>query len=124
MIGNAIKFTHTGGVRLRIWVSNENRRDGTIHFEVTDTGIGMSKPQIERIFKPFEQADTTTSRLYGGTGLGLSISRELVRMLGGEMHVTSEEGRGTTFTFTVDNDPDRITHDERSAALPAASQPV
>lgn len=119
LIGNAIKFTHAGGVRLKVSASHERRPEGTLRFDVTDTGIGMSAAQIHRIFRPFEQADSSTSRVYGGTGLGLSISRRLVEMLGGRIEVESAEGKGTTFSFTIDNDPARIA--ENRAADPAAA---
>lgn len=97
LLSNAMKFTEKGRVILQV-----SRRDnGKLTFAVVDTGIGIAAHQQQIIFEPFRQADGTTNRKYGGTGLGLSISRELVRLLGGEIHLTSEVGRGSTFTVTV-----------------------
>ena len=97
LLSNAMKFTEKGQVTLQV-----SRRDnGRVAFAVVDTGIGIAAHQQQIIFEPFRQADGTTNRKYGGTGLGLSISRELVRLLGGEIHLTSEVGRGSTFTVTV-----------------------
>jgi signal transduction histidine kinase len=92
LLGNAIKFTERGSVTL------EARADhATLHLSVSDTGIGMSPEQIERLFKPFEQADSSTTRRFGGTGLGLSISAHLVHAMGGRIEVSSHPGAGTTF---------------------------
>jgi signal transduction histidine kinase len=91
LLGNAIKFTERGSVTL------EARADhATLHLSVSDTGIGMSPEQIERLFKPFEQADSSTTRRFGGTGLGLSISAHLVHAMGGRIEVSSHPGAGTT----------------------------
>ena len=97
LLSNAMKFTEKGEVTLQV----SRRGDGRLAFAVVDTGIGIAAHQQQMIFEPFRQADGTTNRKYGGTGLGLSISRELVRLLGGEIHLTSEVGRGSTFTVTV-----------------------
>ena len=98
LCGNAIKFTHTGYIKVKMGYLEE---EGKIKFQVIDTGIGMNEEALTRLFKPFSQADNSTTRKYGGTGLGLCISRELCQKLGGDISVTSKEGAGTTFEFTV-----------------------
>ncbi|GAA3443463.1 HAMP domain-containing protein [Planomonospora venezuelensis] len=108
LLSNAIKFTPKGEVRLRVIHSQRDApfmdetlrgSDGILAFEVVDTGIGIAADKLDIIFEAFRQADGTTSRKYGGTGLGLSICREIARLLGGEVHVVSEVGRGSTFTL-------------------------
>ncbi|HNV26261.1 MAG TPA: response regulator [Nitrospira sp.] len=97
LLSNAIKFTEAGQVSLDISL----RSDGRLAFAVQDTGVGIPPAQQDLIFEPFCQGDGTTSRKFGGTGLGLSISREFVRLLGGEIHLTSTPGQGTTFTLIL-----------------------
>ena len=101
LIGNAIKFTETGEVVVRL--ENIVQADGKklFRFEVKDTGIGMSQKQQEGIFDAFAQADSSTTRRYGGTGLGLAISQKLVALLGGSLEIESELGKGATFRFTL-----------------------
>jgi PAS domain S-box-containing protein len=101
LLGNAIKFTEEGEVVLRISLLEESNGTAVIRFEVNDTGIGIAKGQQERLFKPFTQADTSTTRRYGGTGLGLVVSKQLVEMMGGEIGLESEPGVGSTFFFEV-----------------------
>ena len=101
LIGNAIKFTEQGEVALTIHVEAEDGDDRTLHFIVSDTGIGIPAEKQNLIFQPFSQADTSTTRKYGGTGLGLTISKRLVGLMGGNMWVESEVGRGTHFHFTA-----------------------
>lgn len=97
LLSNALKFTESGGVT----VSASATRDGRVAFAVTDTGIGIAPEQQVRIFEAFQQADGSISRRYGGTGLGLSISQELARLLGGDITVESEPGRGSCFRLVV-----------------------
>jgi signal transduction histidine kinase len=101
LAGNAIKFTRSG--EIVITVCTAGRRDGRVVtlFEVRDTGIGISEDSIQSLFEPFVQADSSTTRHFGGTGLGLSIVRRLVEMMEGEVGVTSEPGKGSTFWFTL-----------------------
>jgi signal transduction histidine kinase len=100
LISNACKFTENGVVRL------EGRRDGDLlTFLVQDSGIGMTKDQLAKLFQPFVQADSSTTRKFGGTGLGLTITRELARLMGGDVTVTSIEGIGSTFALTI-----RVNH--------------
>ena len=101
LMGNAIKFTEEGEVLFK--VNNLMEDDSYIHLElrVIDTGIGMNKEQCKKIFKPFQQADSSTTRKYGGTGLGLSISKGMVEAMGGELQVKSEVGVGTEFFFEL-----------------------
>lgn len=96
LLSNAHKFTREGEVRLTV-----AERDGLLVFEVADSGIGMTPAQMERLFQPFTQADSSVTRRFGGTGLGLAITRRLARMLEGDVTVASAAGQGTTFTLTV-----------------------
>lgn len=103
LVGNAVKFTTEGDiiVSVRPLPIPENAGGVKLEFSVRDTGIGLTHDQIEGLFRPFTQADTDTSRRYGGTGLGLAICKRLVELMGGEIRVDSEYGKGSTFTFTV-----------------------
>lgn len=100
LLSNAGKFTKTGEISLRASIERDHVPP-MLRFEVTDTGIGMDPNQIDKLFKPFEQADNSSTRGYGGTGLGLAICHRLVGMLGGEIGATSTLGEGSTFWFTV-----------------------
>ncbi|MBF0184308.1 MAG: response regulator [Magnetococcales bacterium] len=99
--GNAVKFTAKGEVVVTALLVHSSPRQVTISFAVRDSGIGLHEQQIANLFKPFTQADTSTTRRFGGTGLGLSISKRLVEMMQGEISVTSQPGQGSTFTFTA-----------------------
>ena|GEM_PF-1553975 len=101
LVGNAIKFSPSGTVQLRVRNENDNRQKCTLHVTVSDSGIGIAEEALGMIFKPFIQADGSTTRRFGGTGLGLSICKQLVEMMGGAIHVTSEVGKGSEFFFTA-----------------------
>ncbi len=101
LISNAVKFTSEGEVAVRIVRNNQSEGVGGVTFEVRDTGIGISQDVQERLFLPFQQADTSISRRFGGTGLGLSISRHLVQLMGGKTELVSAPGKGTTVRFTL-----------------------
>ena len=101
LIGNAIKFTNSGQVSLRVEQEARDESQATLKFTVRDTGIGIPSEKQREIFSAFTQADTSTARKYGGTGLGLTISQRLVEMLGGRLWVESEQGRGSAFHFTA-----------------------
>ena len=128
LIGNAIKFTSTGGVTLRVSSATTELPvdDGAIalHFEVEDTGIGIPEAQRAAVFEPFKQADESTTRKYGGTGLGLSISTRLVEGMGGRLWLESEQGKGTTFHFIIRAGVAADSRVARPSAAPVAFQSV
>jgi signal transduction histidine kinase/ActR/RegA family two-component response regulator len=101
IIGNALKFTHQGGITITLKQSPQASGNEPLLFAVTDSGIGISDDQKDFIFERFSQADHKTSHVYGGTGLGLSICKKIVELMGGRIWFESEEGRGTTFFFTL-----------------------
>ena len=114
LLSNAAKFTHAGSVTISVHHAKEQ-----LMVDVTDTGIGMNEDALSRVFEEFQQADSSTTRQYGGTGLGLAISRNLAHLLGGDLTVTSEPGKGSTFTLSL---PIQYV-DEKPAATPSDRQP-
>jgi signal transduction histidine kinase/DNA-binding response OmpR family regulator/streptogramin lyase len=101
LVGNAVKFTTTGGVTLRVITVEHPTGPLTVHFVVQDTGIGIPANKLDAIFEDFSQANTSTTRQFGGTGLGLSIARNLVELHGGQLWVESIEGEGSAFSFEI-----------------------
>lgn len=99
LVGNAIKFTEMGEVRLRVGLRTQDSKVARLQFDVQDTGIGMTDEQLTQVFQPFMQADASVTRRFGGTGLGLTISRRLARLLGGDLAATSRRDQGSTFSF-------------------------
>jgi signal transduction histidine kinase/CheY-like chemotaxis protein len=98
---NSVKFTDTGEIVVSTELIKKDDAKVTLKFSVRDTGIGMTTEQAAKLFQPFAQADSSTTRKYGGTGLGLTISKRLAEMMGGEIWVESEQGQGSTFSFTA-----------------------
>jgi signal transduction histidine kinase/CheY-like chemotaxis protein len=98
---NAVKFTESGEIIVRARVQEKDQEGQLIYFSVSDSGIGLTKEQMGRLFQAFEQADTSTTRQHGGTGLGLAISKRLANLMGGDVGVDSEVGKGSTFWFTA-----------------------
>ena len=101
LVNNAIKFTFTGGVDLSCNLIQETGDSVTLLFSVSDTGIGISKENLQNVFEKFKQEDESVTRIYGGTGLGLAISKQLVGLMGGNLLVDSEKGAGSRFYFTL-----------------------
>ena len=122
LVGNAIKFTEQGAVNVVVRMIPEQCT--TIAIDVIDSGVGMSPAQQATIFDPFRQADSSVTRRFGGTGLGLTISRRLAHALGGDIHVTSELGKGSTFTVTIDTGPLDNIKFVRWEDLPTADEDV
>ena len=102
LLSNAIKFTHTGGITLGARKISSTSKKSVVQFMVQDTGIGIPAHKQQEVFDSFTQADTDTTRKYGGTGLGLAISKKLVSLFSGELLLQSEEGKGSTFYFTLE----------------------
>ncbi|MBS1503380.1 MAG: response regulator, partial [Bacteroidetes bacterium] len=101
LVGNAVKFTSSGEIFISVQAAKQKNGDPELLFSVRDTGIGIPKDKIDRLFKPFSQIDSGTTRKYGGTGLGLAISSKLIELMGGEIRVESQPRKGTTFFFNI-----------------------
>ena len=101
LLSNAYKFTSVGGVHLEIIKTAQKGRSMELFFMIVDSGIGIAKEKQDKLFKSFSQVDMSVSRKYGGTGLGLNICKQLVELMGGEIHVESTPGQGTTFSFHI-----------------------
>lgn len=128
LVSNALKFTRQGGVTVRAGLAPEPAAAGhvALRFEVTDTGVGIPMDQLVAIFEDFSQANTSTTREFGSTGLGLSIARNLVRLHGGQLGVSSEEGVGSTFYFELTYpvaDPSQAQPGTVAGPLPPSSRP-
>ncbi|HEX9026196.1 MAG TPA: response regulator [Clostridium sp.] len=101
LVSNAVKFTQKGEVFIEVSLIKETDKNTEISFTIRDTGIGMTEQEINKLFKPFSQADSSSTRKYGGTGLGLAICKKLLEMMDGSIDLISEKGRGTTFNFNL-----------------------
>ena len=101
LIGNAIKFTHQGTVSIEVYNKEQSENRITLGFKITDTGIGIDKEKLTEVFERFNQGEDSTTRNYGGTGLGLSIVKRLILLQEGDIEVSSEQGKGTTFNFYI-----------------------
>ncbi|MCL2269783.1 MAG: ATP-binding protein [Treponema sp.] len=112
LLSNAVKFTNKGMVKLNSIIKETNERDITVYFEVKDSGIGMTNEQIQKIFDPFTQAESGTTRKYGGTGLGLAITKNIVDLMGGNLCVESALGVGSKFSFELRFDTMNISDEE------------
>jgi two-component system, sensor histidine kinase and response regulator len=119
LVGNAVKFTERGEVRVAVHSRPNDLLNPALTFEVTDTGIGIRPENCANIFESFVQEDPSTTRQYGGTGLGLAISKQLVELMGGTIHVSSEPGKGSRFYFSIVLPPDlnAVRETDHSAAL-------
>lgn len=102
LVGNAVKFTENGSIQIRAHLESLTGNKVRVHFSVSDTGIGMTSEQTQKLFRSFSQADPSTYRKYGGSGLGLAISAQLTQLMNGEIYVESHPGKGSTFHFTIE----------------------
>ncbi len=128
LIGNAIKFTEKGEVEISIYGETGPEGESRLGFDVRDTGPGIAQDRLDRLFKPFSQADSSTTRKYGGTGLGLAICRSLAKLLGGSVEVSKTSAEGTTFHFSIacvpcDMMPDVLLSDLAPGATGRATRP-
>ena len=116
-LSNAVKFTNIGAVKLSAAIKNSTEKSVTMHFEVRDSGIGMTPEQIQKICEPFMQADSTTTRKYGGTGLGVPIAKNMIELMGGELIVESTPGVGSKFSFDLTFDTIDVPADMPSSKI-------
>ncbi len=122
LVSNAIKFTESGGVRLLARCDDDDGLCPKLTLEVVDSGIGLSGEQVSKLFQPFTQANASTTRRFGGSGLGLAICQRMAHMLGGEIAVKSEPGRGSSFSFSIETgsiEGVHLVHDLREACVAA-----
>ncbi|HMP09718.1 ATP-binding protein [Hydrogenophaga sp.] len=124
LVSNAIKFTETGHVRVRVAGTVTDQEQLMLRVEVADTGIGIPPERRDRLFKPFSQVDSSTTRRFGGTGLGLAICARLCEAMGGGIGVVSEPGKGSAFRFKLRLDLARCATDTAPGALPLPSRPA
>lgn len=117
LISNALKFTEQGEIVVNVQQGDAGDNQDLLHFSVRDTGIGIPREKLDAIFESFTQVDSSTTRKYGGTGLGLTICRSLTSMMDGEIWVESEDGKGSTFHFTVNLEVAKKTEDEQTQVL-------
>ena len=113
LVSNAVKFTDNGEIIVTASLRGETNGQSTVQFSVSDSGVGIPSDKLESIFQEFTQADSSITRQYGGTGLGLTICRKIVRLMGGELEVSSAVGQGSEFRFAVsfpvdDEDPTEL----------------
>ncbi len=119
VVGNAVKFTHEGEVRVTVHLVRPDGGPSMLQFEVKDTGIGLTREQLRKLFRPFTQADASITRKYGGSGLGLTISKRLANMLGGDVTAVSAKDKGSTFTVTIETgDVSQVALVEHPETLP------
>ena len=127
LLSNAVKFTNSGTVKVLTEIKEKDEKTATFHFEIKDSGIGLTVEQIERIFDPFTQGETGTTRKYGGTGLGLTISKNFIELMGGKLAVESTPGVGSKFSFDLTFDTvDKSDYEklERKILLDEIEKPV
>ena len=120
LLSNAVKFTHSGEVEISVTAEHLDFKEYIIKFNVRDTGVGIPKDKLERLFKPFSQVDSSTTRSFGGTGLGLVISKKIVELMNGEIGVTSIEGKGSNFYFSIK--VESVTSDKKVYQFESAPQ--
>ncbi len=120
LLSNAVKFTSKGEVEITVTSEELDFKEYLLKFNVRDTGVGIPNEKLDKLFKPFSQVDSSTTRSFGGTGLGLVISKKIVELMGGEIGVTSEEGKGSNFYFTIKTES--VTSDKKVYLFEASHQ--